>query len=267
MTSSAAQPAGITKAVIPVAGKGTRLLPLTKAVPKELIPLGKKPVLEHIIEEVISSGITDVLFVIARDKTAIRAHFGDSIDGVRFHYVFQDEQLGLAHAINCSREFVGADPFAVVLGDSIVETYEGVRPFRRVLDTYENTNAQAVILVEKTPREEVSRFGIVKPVSEIAASFQIDGLVEKPKPEDAPSDYAIAGRYAFDAAIFDCIDRTPRGAGGEYQITDSIALMLEDGGEVWGVALLENESRCDIGTFETYFGAFQREVDRLKSQS
>lgn len=253
-------PRRIAKAVIPAAGLGTRLLPLTKAVPKELMPLGRKPVLEHIVEEAAACGITEILFVISESKTAIRTHFGDVGNGVRFHYTFQPEQKGLADAINCGREFVGNDAFAVILGDSVIETDQAVIPFQRVLDTYRETGARGVIVVQKTPREEVSRYGIVKPMRGIAPSFQIDGLVEKPRPEDAPSEYAIAGRYAFDPVIFDYIDRTPRGAGGEYQITDSIGLMLGDGLEVWCVALGEKEIRRDIGTFETYFEALLREI-------
>jgi UTP--glucose-1-phosphate uridylyltransferase len=257
-------PRRITKAVIPAAGLGTRLLPLTKAVPKELMPLGTKPVLEHIVEEAACCGITDILFVISESKTAIRTHFGESANGIRFRYTFQPEQKGLADAINCGREFVGGDPFAVILGDSVIETDQSVIPFQRVLDTYEETDARAVIVVQKTPLEEVSRYGIVKPMHGISPSFQIDGLVEKPTPQEAPSDYAIAGRYAFDPVIFDYIDRTPRGAGGEYQITDSIGLMLDDGLEVWCVALGEREIRRDIGTFQTYFEAFLKEIQRTR---
>lgn len=252
----------ITKAVIPAAGKGTRLLPLTKAVPKELIPLGTKPVLEHIVEEVIASGITEILFVISEEKTAIRSHFGDGQDGVSFNYTFQAEQKGLADAIYCAKDFAGTDPFAVVLGDSIIDTDQPVLPFRRVLDTYRDTSAAGVIIVQKTPLDEVSRYGIVKPKGGVAPSFEIDALVEKPSPEQAPSDYAIAGRYAFDPIIFDYIDKTPRGAVGEYQITDSVGLMLQGGHEVWCVALAENEIRRDIGTFPSYFEALLIEIDR-----
>lgn len=247
----------ITKAVIPAAGKGTRLLPLTKAVAKELIPLGKRPILEYIIDEIAACGITQVLFVISQEKTAIRTHFGDRANGVKFDYTFQAEQKGLADAVYCAREWVEDDPFAVVLGDSIITTDQQVLPFKRVLDTYEHTNASGVIVVQKTPLDEVSRYGIVKPKHSAAPEFEIDGLVEKPRPQDAPSEYSIAGRYAFDPTIFDCIERTPKGANGEYQITDSIGCMLASGSEVWCVALGENEVRRDIGTFETYFEAFE----------
>lgn len=250
----------ITKAVIPAAGKGTRLLPLTKAIPKELIPLGTKPVLEHIVEEVIEAGVTEILFVISEEKTAIRCHFGDGVGGVQFYYTFQAEQKGLADAVMCGSEFTGSDPFAVVLGDSVIDTDQPVTPFRRVLDTYRDTEASGVIVVQKAPIDEIHRYGIVKPKTGVAPSFEIDGLVEKPKPEEAPSEYAIAGRYAFDASIYDCIRRTQRGANGEYQITDSIALLLADARSVWCVALSDGEIRRDIGTFPSYFEALQVEI-------
>lgn len=256
----------ITKAVIPAAGKGTRLHPLTKAIPKELVPLGRRPVLEYVVEEAVSSGVTDILFVISREKTAIRTHFGDGADGVSFYYTFQDEQRGLADAIYCAREFAADEPFAVVLGDSVIYTDRWPIPFRRLLDIYEQTDAQGVILVQKTPREEVGRYGIVEPVGEAGESFRINGLVEKPRPEDAPSNYAIAGRYAFDPHIFDCIRRTPIGANGEYQITDSIGVMLADGRPVWCAALQGSEVRRDIGAFQTYFEAFAIEIRREQQQ-
>ena len=257
-------PRTICKAVIPAAGKGTRLLPLTKAIPKELIPLGTKPVLEHIVDEVIQAGITDILFVISKEKTAIRSHFGDSLNGVRFDYVCQAEQKGLADAVMCGKDFAGQDAFAVVLGDSVIATDQPVTPFKRVLDTYRDTEAYGVVLVQRTPLDEVSRFGIVKPKDRVGPSFEIDGLVEKPKPEQAPSEYAIAGRYVFDSSVFGCIERTERGANGEYQITDSIALMLTDAKRVWCVALGAGEIRRDIGTFPSYFEALGIEIAKYE---
>jgi UTP--glucose-1-phosphate uridylyltransferase len=250
----------ITRAVIPAAGKGTRLLPLTRAVPKELMPLGRKPVLEHIVDEAVSCGIEEILFVISQEKTAIRAHFGEGGGGVRFEYTFQPVQKGLADAVYCGKEFAGNEPFAVILGDSIITTDQPVMPFRRVLDTYANTDAAGVIIVQRTPPEEVHRYGMVKPKHGIAPSFQIDAIIEKPQPNEAPSEYAVAGRYAFDAVIFSYIERTRPGAGGEYQITDSIELMLRDGLPVWCVALGRNEIRRDIGTFDTYFEALRIEL-------
>ncbi len=161
----------------------------------------------------------------------------------------------------------GKDSFAVVLGDSVIQTSASAPPLGRLLYTYETTGARGVVLVQKTPREEVGRYGIVKPKYGVGASFPIDGLVEKPLPADAPSEYAIAGRYAFDPIIFDYIERTPPGAGGEHQITDSIGLMLKDGLDVWCVALDEDETRRDIGTFESYFEAFQLEIEKEPIES
>ncbi|MGC8862964.1 MAG: sugar phosphate nucleotidyltransferase, partial [Armatimonadota bacterium] len=170
-------PRRITRALIPAAGKGSRLLPLTRAVPKELLPLGKKPVLEHVVEECAACGIQEILFIISAGKEAIRAHFGDSAGGIRLSYAYQSEQKGLADAVFCGREFVGAAPFAVVLGDSVIETDQAVPPFRRVLDTFELTDAGAVVAVMRAPREEVPRYGIVKPKHGIGPVFEIEGVV------------------------------------------------------------------------------------------
>lgn len=264
MTGTTESYGRITRAIIPAAGKGTRLLPLTRAVPKELMPLGGRPVLEYIVDEVIAAGITDLLFVISDAKTAIRDHFGGGTGGVRLEYAFQAEQKGLADAVYCAKEFAAGEPFAVVLGDSVIDTDQAVSPFARVLKTYEETPARGVIVVQHTPLEEVSRYGIVSPRGGVGPRFEIDGLIEKPSRQDAPSDLAVAGRYAFDPVLFEYIERTQPGAGGEYQISDSIRLMIEDGHPVWCVALSENEVRRDIGTFESYFEAFAVEVERLR---
>jgi len=247
----------IRKAIIPVAGKGTRLYPLTKAVPKELLPLGRKPVLQHIVDEAAEAGITEVLFVISKEKTAIRDHFGESGPGMRFDYAFQHELKGLADAVYCGREWVGGDHFVVILGDSPITTDQPVIPLQRVLDCYRNTNARGVIVVQREPDEDLHRYGIVKPKTGVGECFEIDGLVEKPASGTAPSNYTIAGRYAFDPIIFDFIERTQPGAIGEIQITDSIKLMLRDGNPVWCVALRSTETRRDIGTFESYFEALR----------
>jgi len=257
-------PKRIRRAIIPAAGKGTRLLPLTKAIPKELIPLGRKPVLEHIISECKLCGIEEIVLVVSAEKEAIRRHFGDCFEGVKFSYAYQAEPIGLADAIRCGKDWVGNEPFAVVLGDSVIESGQDTLPLRRVLDAFETTDAAAVILVQPTPRVELFRYGVVKPKSGVGPKFEIDDIVEKPRPEDAPSIYAVAGRYAFEPSIFDYIDRTSRGAGNEYQISDSIRIMLNDGLPVWCVALGSDEVRRDIGTFETYFEAFAVELAKEK---
>ena len=245
----------IRKAVIPAAGKGTRLLPLTKAIPKEMLPLGRKPVLEIIVDEIVSTGITDVLFVISEDKMSIPAYFRD-YPGLAVHWTIQKEQRGLADAILCAKDYVAGEPFLVALGDSVITPAGPPHATCRVLDCFDETDAQAVIIVQRTPREQTPRYGIVRPKRWDGQRFEIDLLIEKPAPEQAPSEYAIAGRYAFAPCVFDYIRKTPPGAGGELQITDSIALMLADGRPVWCVPLVGDEIRRDIGTFPSYFEAF-----------
>lgn len=246
----------IRKAVIPAAGKGTRLLPLTRVVPKEMLPLGRKPVLEYIVDEIVSTGITDILFVISEDKISIPEYF-KACPGINIDWTIQKQQRGLADAILCGEDYAAGEPFLVALGDSIISQDGARHPTSRVLDCFEQTDAQGVIIVQKTPPSEVSRYGMVHPKRwEGTQRFEIDFLVEKPAMDKSPSEYAIAGRYAFDSRIFDYIRKTPPGALGELQITDSVALMLEGGGPVWCVPLMGSEVRRDIGTFETYFEAF-----------
>ncbi|MBI2842453.1 MAG: NTP transferase domain-containing protein [Armatimonadetes bacterium] len=246
----------IRKAVIPVAGKGTRLLPLTKVIAKEMLPLGRKPVLEIVVDELVSTGITDVMFVISESKSSIPVYFM-AYPGVDVSWTVQSEQKGLADAVLCAEEYVAGEPFLVALGDSVISQFGPRHPTSRVLDCFENTDAQSVIIVQKTPRAESHRYGMVHPKRwDGNERFEIDLLVEKPAVEDAPSEYAIAGRYAFDPCVFEFIRKTPPGAGGELQITDSIGLMLADGRPVWGVPLMGEEIRRDIGTFPSYFEAF-----------
>ncbi|HOP79007.1 MAG TPA: sugar phosphate nucleotidyltransferase [Armatimonadota bacterium] len=245
----------IRKAVIPAAGKGTRLQPLTLAIPKEMLPLGKKPVLEIIVDELLSIGIQEILFVISKDKLSIPSYF-ENARGLKVNWTIQEHQRGLADAILCSEDFVGDDPFLVALGDSIITPNTIPHPTQKVLDCFAQTNAEAVIIVQSTPKEEVSRYGIVHPKSVGGKWFEIDLLVEKPEPENAPSEYAIAGRYAFDPCVFEYIRNTLPGARDEYQITDSIGLMIEDKKPVWCVPLTGKEIRRDIGTFSSYFEAF-----------
>lgn len=245
----------IRKAVVPAAGKGTRLSPLTKAIAKEMLPLGRKPLLEIIVGELITSGITEALFIISEEKTSIPAYFKD-YPGITIDWTIQKEQKGLADAILCSEEYVGGDPFLVALGDALITPLEPPHATSRVLDCYSRTNAEGVIIVQSTPLEESPRYGMVRPARWDGQYFEIDLLVEKPSPEKSPGEYAIAGRYAFGPSIFDCIKRTRPGVGGELQITDSICHMVDDGRPVWGVPLIGNEARRDIGTFPAYYEAF-----------
>ncbi|MEN6372331.1 MAG: sugar phosphate nucleotidyltransferase [Armatimonadota bacterium] len=245
----------IRRAVIPAAGKGTRLMPLTKVIAKEMLPLGRKPVLEIIVDELKRTGITDVLFVISEDKASIPAYFRD-YPGLSIDWTVQKEQTGLATAVLCSEEYVKHEPFLVALGDALITPLNPPHATARVLDCYSRTNAECVVIVQSTPKEESFRYGMVRPARWDGPCFEIDLLIEKPSPEECPGEYSIAGRYAFDPSIFDYIRNTLPGAGGELQITDSIRLMIDGGRPVWGVPLTGEETRRDIGTFPVYYEAF-----------
>lgn len=249
----------IRTALIPAAGFGTRLKPLTNIAPKEMLPLGRKPTVQYIVEELHAAGIDDIIFIISPQKTLIRDYFGDTTcDGsVRLRYVIQEEQLGLSHAILCAEEAVGGSHFAVALGDSVIISRESAPPLQRMLRSYADNPAFGVITVEKVDLAESYKYGMVRPISEPGSQpFEISGLVEKPKPEISPSRFAVGGRYAFGPEIFDLIRRTPPGVGGEMQITDAIALGMAEGGRVWCTPLTAEEHRHDIGNFETMCEAY-----------
>ena len=249
----------ISRAVIPAAGLGTRLRPLTSITPKEMLPLGRKPTVEYIVEELHAAGINDIIFVVSPLKPRIQEYFGDKTCGgrVRVRYVIQEEQLGLAHAILQAEEAVAGEHFAVALGDSVIVSRRETSPMARLLAAYKTNPAFAAIAVEQVPIEDAIKYGMVKPADGITEPFEIDGLIEKPRPEESPSNYAIAGRYVFDPGIFDIVRRTPAGVGGEQQITDSIRLSLEEGKRVWCAPLTpESERRYDIGSHKTYCEAF-----------
>lgn len=246
----------VRKAVIPAAGKGTRLLPLTKTVPKEMLPLGRKPVLGHIVDELSAAGIDQILFVISEDKLCIPKYFDDG--AVTFLAVNQPEQKGLADAVSYAEEFAGEDPVAVALGDSVITSGEEKHVMRRLLDAYESLDAACVIAVEEVPVCDASRYGIVKPKSEVGDVLEIDDLIEKPPQDKLPSNLAIAGRYVIHPGIFNLIRNLEPGALGELQLTDAIRMLLASGRRVWCVRLRPNERRTDIGTFGSYFEALIR---------
>ena len=239
----------IRKAVIPAAGFGTRFLPATKAVPKELLPVVDKPVIQYIVEEAISAGITEILIIISEKKLAIKNHFGDdpvlkqflkekgkspelqSVDfdsnGTAVHYIFQDEQKGLGHAVGLSREFIGTEDFALLLGDTIVESNADRSVTGQLVEVYERL-ADSVIAVEEVVPEDVSRYGIVKAEKIDTDISRILDLVEKPSVEEAPSRMAIASRYVLSNRIFNCIDNTKPGKNDEIQLTDALKLLLNN---------------------------------------
>lgn len=268
----------IDLAVVPVAGRGTRLLPLTKSQPKEMLPVGRKPTVQFVAEELSASGIRRLLFITGPGKTAIENHFdldAELIANLRetgkedllaelafereeleYFYTRQRRQLGLGHAILCSRPFVGQQPFVVALGDSIIGLHNRSDVVRRMTDLFERQSADAVIAFERVPRHEVVQYGIAQPRGPVGDTFELAGLVEKPAVEAAPSDLAVAARYVLSPRIFDYLARTRPGKGGEIQLTDALQQMLADGGRGYGMVLGPGQQRYDIGNFESYFQAF-----------
>jgi UTP--glucose-1-phosphate uridylyltransferase len=263
-------------AVVPVAGLGTRLLPATKSQPKEMLPVGRKPVVQYVVEELARVGMSRVLFITGPGKASIENHFdlnGELIQtlretgkeellaeleferkAVQYFYTRQRQTLGLGHAVLCAR-LVGRQPFVVALGDSIIGLHAQSDVVRRMTACFEERAAAAVIAFEEVPRAEVRRYGIAKPSGE-GDIFEIEDLVEKPSMDEAPSTLAIAARYVLSPAIFDALERTPPGQGGEIQLTDAIRAVIRQGGRAYGVRLAAGERRYDIGNFDAYFRAF-----------
>ena len=266
----------VSKAVIPAAGVGTRLLPATKSQPKEMLPVGRKPTIQYVVEEIYAAGIRDILIITSQQKRAIEDHFdydanlvewlsrsGKPLEpinhiemGVQILYTRQSVPKGLADAIGLARSFVGDEDFVVCLGDSIIKSEEPGSLIKRMMDAHDRMNARATIAFEEVDRRDVSKYGIAKPRKEFEDIFWIEDLIEKPSIDEAPSNLAVAARYIFSPQIFDFIDRTPPGKGDEIQITDSIRLMLQSGYPILGVRLAEGERRYDIGNFKSYYEAF-----------
>lgn len=231
----------VRKAIIPAAGLGTRFLPATKAMPKEMLPIVDKPTIQYIVEEAVESGIEDIIIVTGKGKRAIEDHFDnaweleqnlaekgkfDLLDKVRYssnlaniHYIRQKEPLGLGHAVWCARNFIGDEPFAVLLGDDIVQNDPPC--LKQLIDEYEKTHS-SVIGVQEVPEEETHRYGIIAPASQNGRSYQVEKFVEKPEQGTAPSNLAIIGRYVLTPEIFIFLDKQEKGAGGEIQLTDAI---------------------------------------------
>ncbi|HKC10760.1 MAG TPA: UTP--glucose-1-phosphate uridylyltransferase GalU [Vicinamibacteria bacterium] len=238
----------IRKAVFPAAGLGTRFLPATKAQPKEMLPLVDKPIIQYVIEEAAASGITSIIIVTGRGKNAIEDHFDvsyelekllaergktDLLEQVRtissminLSYVRQGESLGLGHAVLMARDLVGDEPFAVMLGDDIIDS--PVPCMKQMVEVFER-HGGPVIAVQKVDRQEISAYGVIdgSPEGESGRVYRIRELVEKPKVEEAPSDLAIIGRYILTPDIFDDLAATPRDAGGEIQLTNGIRRLKE----------------------------------------
>ena len=233
----------VRKAVLPAAGFGTRFLPGTKAIPKEMIPLVDRPIIQYAVEEAVASGIEQIIIVIASGRSAIEEHFdshpalerwledrGDieMLRAVRriseigtIAFVHQKEQLGLGHAVLTAKELVGDEPFAVLLSDDVMLN-PGGKPVTRQLIEQHDAHRGSMIALQRVPRADVGRYGIVAPLRQEGRLVEIDDLVEKPSVEDAPSDLAVLGRYILSPKIFDKLETTQPGAGGEIQLTDAI---------------------------------------------
>ncbi|GAB1766420.1 UTP--glucose-1-phosphate uridylyltransferase GalU [Priestia sp. YIM B13446] len=235
----------IKKAIIPAAGLGTRFLPATKAMPKEMLPIVDKPTIQYIIEEAIESGIEDIIIVTGKGKRAIEDHFDNAPEleqnlvekekfellekvrqsaNVEIHYIRQKEPKGLGHAVWCARKFIGDEPFAVLLGDDIVQAETPC--LRQLMNQYDET-LSSVIGVQTVPENETNRYGIVDPISSKGRRYQVDTFVEKPALGTAPSNLAIMGRYIFTPEIFKFLEQQEVGAGGEIQLTDAIQKLNE----------------------------------------
>lgn len=238
----------VTKAVFPVAGLGTRFLPATKASPKEMMPIVDKPLIQYAVEEAVAAGITDMIFVTGRSKRAIEDHFDKAYElenelerkgktemlefvrgllpkDINCIYIRQPEALGLGHAVLCAQHVVGDEPFAVLLADDLLDA--PVPVMKQMVDTYDYYHC-SVLGVQEVPREETRSYGIVaaKPLAERIE--QVSGMVEKPKPEEAPSTLAVVGRYVLTSRIFHHLQNVTPGSGGEIQLTDGIASLLAE---------------------------------------
>lgn len=256
----------VTKAVIPAAGLGTRVLPATKAQPKEMLVIVDKPSLQYIVEELVESGITDIVIVTGRNKNSIEDHFDfsyelentlqkenkiellEKVDKIssmaNIFYVRQNHPLGLGHAILKAKPFIGDEPFVIALGDDIV--YNPERPVaKQLIENYEKYGA-SIVGCQEVALEDVSKYGVVKPTEKLDENtVAISDFVEKPSKEEAPSRLACLGRYLLDGKIFNYLEETKAGKGGEIQLTDAILKMLQDGEKV--VAYKFQGKRYDIG--------------------
>jgi UTP--glucose-1-phosphate uridylyltransferase len=270
--------APVTKAVIPAAGLGTRLLPCTKSQPKEMLPVGRLPAIQHVVEELFAAGAQHICMVTGWQKRAIEDHFdvshggakllgGDDAVGVladgglnhRLFYIRQAEQRGLGDAVQHAAPFIGSEDFLVALGDSIL--YSPAEPIllTRLLAAHQAADdVFATIAVENVPRQHVVRYGIVDPAGPLAAEGPtlIRDIVEKPTVADAPSTFAVAARYVFSPIIFEALGRTAPGRGGEIQLTDAVRMLIREGHRCQVVPLAAGERRFDIGNYQSYYRAF-----------
>jgi UTP--glucose-1-phosphate uridylyltransferase len=238
----------IRKAVIPAAGYGTRFLPLTKAQPKEMLPIVDTPTIQMVVEEAVAAGITDILMVIGKSKRAIEEHFDRNFEleqelaakgkdalhqSIRhisemadIHFVWQKELKGLGDAVACARNHIGNDPFALLLGDTVLESHSGKPVTGQLVEVFTRTGG-SVVALEEVPADKVNRYGIIDGIEQNDGIFKVVDFVEKPDPGSAPSNFAFAGRYIFTPDIFDFLRQTGRGKNNEIQLTDAMRTMAQ----------------------------------------
>lgn len=267
----------ITKAVIPAAGLGTRLYPATKSQPKEMLPLGTKPTIQLVAEELVGAGLRQILIITGRQKRAIEDHFdpGDGLDPedkcplcaqlfdasvVRVFYTRQSTPRGLGDAVAQAAEFVGDAHFVVALGDCVIASPRRSALLTRMTEVHEALGAAATIAVQQVSAAETSKYGVIAPADETEAggALRLQDIVEKPGPDLAPSRLAVCARYVFSPVVFEYLGRTRPGRGGEIQLTDAIRAMVADGYAVYAVPLASDETRLDVGDFSSYARAFIR---------
>lgn len=268
----------IQSAIIPVAGQGRRLLPATKSQPKEMLPVGRKPIVQYVVEELAANGIRQMLFVTGRNKTSIENHFDSDPEltrvliesnrrellgelefddlGANFFYTRQRAPRGLGDAVLCGENFAGRQPVVVALGDSILGLNARSKAVSRMIELFEAKRASCVIAAEEVPRDQVRHYGIMEIVEEADGALRVTRVVEKPPIDQAPSNLAIAGRYAFSPLIFQMIRHVKPDARDEIQLTDAIQMLCERGERVLALKLRPDERRYDIGNFPSYFQTF-----------
>jgi len=259
------------KAVIPAAGLGTRFLPATKAQPKEMLPLIDKPIIQFVVEEAVNSGIDDILIITGRGKRAIEDHFDKSFeleqildqkgkhellkdvqdisDLADIHYIRQPEALGLGHAVYCAKKHVGDEPFVVLLGDDVI--FSKIPCSKQLMDCHEEHNG-SVIAVHEVGMDMIEQYGVIDGVRVGGNTYEVKDLVEKPRPEEAPSNLAIIGRYLLTPEIFNAIEKTEPGKGGEIQLTDAIKLLSREQ-RIYATEF--DGERYDLGNKEDYIKA------------
>lgn len=254
------------------------MLPATKSQPKEMLPVARKPIVQYVAEELVANEISEILFITGRNKSSIENHFDGDPELIRMlrsgnqagllreleecdlpariFYTRQSEQKGLGHAILCGESFTGEQPFAVALGDSIVGMHGASQALSRMAAAFESHRASCVVAVEEVPLDEVSQYGVVEPAGDGGELFRVRRMVEKPRPEAAPSRLAIAARYVFSPVIFDMLRRVEPDQRGEIQLTDAIQMLCEEGRRVLAFKLPAGERRYDIGNFPSYYQTF-----------